>query len=255
MDLKFNVSLSENYKSSSQKARVLTQDWFTREGYCPCCLQQSIVPFENNRAVADFFCSHCKEEYELKSKKRKFTKMVQGSAYSKMMERINADNNPNFLLLSYNRDNCVDDFFVIPKQFITEEKVIKRKPLSSTAQRKGWIGCNIDISNVPEKGKIFIVRNGVVRDSKIVEKEFKDTLFLRENTAYSKGWLLEVLKCIERIPNNDFSLVDIYKFEEHFQKLYPKNRHIKEKIREQLQLLRNKNMIEFIGRGKYKKIV
>lgn len=34
---------------------------------------------------------------------------------------------------------------------------------------------------------------------------------------------------------------------------YPENHHIREKIRQQLQLLRDKGIIEFVGRGRYKK--
>jgi type II restriction enzyme len=50
------------------------------------------------------------------------------------------------------------NFLIIPKQFFTEEIIIKRKPLSTTARRAGWIGCNIDISKVADSGKVFLVK-------------------------------------------------------------------------------------------------
>ena len=37
MDLRFNTSLAEGYKSGSQIARVLTEDWLARNMYCPIC--------------------------------------------------------------------------------------------------------------------------------------------------------------------------------------------------------------------------
>ena len=37
MDLRFNTSLAEGYKSGSQIARVLTEDWLARNMYCPLC--------------------------------------------------------------------------------------------------------------------------------------------------------------------------------------------------------------------------
>ena len=45
-------------------------------------------------------------------------------------------------------------------QYIVE----KRKPLSPTARRAGWVGCNILISKIPKQGIIEIVKNGKVCD-------------------------------------------------------------------------------------------
>jgi len=67
MELQFNLELVENYKSNSQKARILTEDWVYRQSYCPNCGNNPLNHFENNRPVADFFCNHCSEEFELKS--------------------------------------------------------------------------------------------------------------------------------------------------------------------------------------------
>lgn len=47
----------------------------------------------------------------------------------------------------------------------------------------------------------------------------------------------------------------MYEFENKLSIQFPQNNHIKDKIRQQLQILRDQNMIEFIGRGLYKKIV
>jgi len=68
------------------------------------------------------------------------------------------------------------------------------------------------------------------------------------------GWKLEVFNCIHSIPKQEFSLNDINKFENHFKKIYPSNKHIKDKIRQQLQYLRDLGLIEFLGYGKYKKL-
>ena len=46
----------------------------------------------------------------------------------------------------------------------------------------------------------------------------------------------------------------MYEFENRLSIQFPQNNHIKDKIRQQLQILRDQNMIEFIGRGLYKKI-
>ena len=70
MDLKLNASLAARYKSSNQITRVLTEDWLARNMYCPICGAPVLRHFEANRPAADFYCEHCKSEYELKSKER-----------------------------------------------------------------------------------------------------------------------------------------------------------------------------------------
>lgn len=253
MQLQFNLDLAEGYTSNSQKARVLTEDWVNRQCYCPNCGKKPLTHFENNCPVADFFCQNCSEEFELKSKKGNFSSVINDGAYTTMIERVQADNNPNFFFLTYSKNYEVQNFLVLPKQFVTIDAIIKRKPLASTAKRAGWIGCNIDLSQIPSKGRIFLVKNGEIREPELVSKEFCETLFLRKQTLSTRGWLLEILKCLDRIEENEFTLEKMYSFESELKLIFPNNNHIKDKIRQQLQLLRDKGIIEFTGRGRYKK--
>lgn len=63
------------------------------------------------------------------------------------------------------------------------------------------------------------------------------------------------MKCVDSIKNNSFSLDEVYNFENQLKLKYPNNNFIKDKIRQQLQILRDKGIIEFSGRGNYKKII
>lgn len=254
MDLKFDLRLSEGYSSKSQIARMLTENWVLKNSYCPNCGNLYLNEFENNRPVADFFCENCNEEFELKSKKGKLSHTIADGAYSTMIDRINSDNNPNFFFLTYTKDWNVSNFLIIPKHFFTEDIIIKRPPLAETARRAGWVGCNIDISNVSDVGKVFLVKDTVISDKEEVKKSFSKTLFIRDINLNSRGWVLDILKCIESIPKVDFTLNEMYKFEEKLKVKYPNNNFIKDKIRQQLQILRDKGFIEFTGRGKYKKV-
>lgn len=67
MNLSFNTKLVDRYKSQSQRVRVLTEDWVDKNIYCPNCGYLDIDKYKNNKPVADFFCSNCKEDYKLKS--------------------------------------------------------------------------------------------------------------------------------------------------------------------------------------------
>lgn len=63
-----------------------------------------------------------------------------------------------------------------------------------------------------------------------------------------------MLNCINKIEEENFSLGQVYAFENVLAEKHPDNHHIRDKIRQQLQLLRDKGIIEFNGRGKYSKI-
>jgi len=254
MNLEFNTKLADGYSSNSQIARILTEDWVKQNSYCPSCGCLPLNEFANNRPVADFYCSTCSEEFELKSKNGTLTNTITDGAYSTMIERITSNQNPNFFFLTYTKTWSVNNFLIIPKQFFTPEIIIKRKPLSDTARRAGWVGCNIDISNVAEAGKVFLVKDSKLIDRKIVETSFNKTLFLRGKSTDSKGWILDIMKCVDSIHKDSFTLDDVYKYEKKLKLKYQNNNFIKDKIRQQLQQLRDKGILEFVGRGNYKKI-
>jgi type II restriction enzyme len=48
------------------------------------------------------------------------------------------------------------------------------------------------------------------------------------------------MKCIEMLNKKDFTLQEMYNFENILKQKYPNNNFIKDKIRQQLQFLRNK---------------
>ena len=156
-----------------------------------------------------------------KSKSGKFSNTINDGAYSTMIARINSNQNPNFFFLTYSKKMSVENFLIIPKQFFTTEIIIKRKPLSETARRAGWVGCNIDISNIAEAGKVFLIKDTKLIDKSVVENSFKKTLFLRDKNSDSKGWILDLMTCVDLIKKETFTLEDVYKFEDKLKLKYP----------------------------------
>lgn len=241
------------YTSGSQSARAWTERWVKDRIYCPNCGSSTIIAFPNNRPVADFFCDHCKEEYELKSQKSVFGSKVLDGAFRTKCERLAADNNPNLFLLNYSlKELSVLNFFVVPKHFFVRENIEERKPLAPTARRAGWIGSNILLNQIPRAGKIFIVRAGLPAAKEVVLSKWKRTLFLRDEAPAARGWLIEVMKCVESIGKRDFQIDDLYAFENRLNALYPDNRNVRPKIRQQLQYLRDRGYLDFVSRGYYR---
>jgi type II restriction enzyme len=241
------------YESPSQSARAWTERWVRDWVFCPSCGQQNIDQFPSNRPVADFFCGTCKEEYELNSQKNKFGRKVLDGAFRSMCERLSATNNPNLMLMNYDRERLsVTNLFVVPKHFFVREIIEERKPLPPTARRAGWIGCNILLTRVPAAGKIFVVQDGKPLLKEDVLKKWRTTLFLRDESVEARGWLVEVMNCVDAIGRREFELDDVYAFEGVLSQLYPGNRHVKQKIRQQLQVLRDRGYLDFVSRGTYR---
>jgi type II restriction enzyme len=147
---------------------------------------------------------------------------------------------------------AVVNLFIVPKHFFIREIIEERKPLAATARRAGWIGSNILLNRVPESGKIHIVQNGRIREKDLVLAEWQKTLFLRNASLEARGWLIEVMKCVESLGRRDFTLEDVYAFERHLGDLYPGNENVRPKIRQQLQFLRDRGFIDFVSRGNYR---
>jgi type II restriction enzyme len=204
MDLNFDISLSNDYESNSQIARVLTESWVEKNIFCPSC-GNFLSNYENNKPVADFYCSSCTEDYELKSKKNSMGKKIVDGAYLTMIERLESNQNPNFFFLNYDiKKFQVNNFIVIPKHFFTTDIIEKRKPLLPTAKRAGWVGCNILMESIPESGKIFFIKNQQHESKKSIMDNWSKTLFLRDSKIEQKGWLLDTMNCIDRIGKKDF---------------------------------------------------
>lgn len=254
MNLNLPVEVAQNYTNSAQKIRVMSEHWVNRSIFCPNC-GSNLVRFENNQPVADFRCKKCAEEYELKSKIGNLGKKVVDGAYSSMVDRLNANNNPNFFFLTYEKNTfAVRDFLAIPKYFFIAEIIEKRRPLSQNARRAGWVGCNIVMESIPEFGKIFYVKNGSPKNKDEILEKWDKTTFIRTTNQdiETKGWLFDVLVCIEKLKETDFSLDEMYKFEPLLKAKHPQNNNIQAKIRQQLQFLRDKNVIEFVKPGQYR---
>jgi len=249
--LKFQEDIAKDYTNSSQKIRVMSESWVGQNAYCVAC-GAPLIQYENNKPVNDFYCNTCSEDYELKSQKGISNKIMDG-AYKTMIEKIGKNEIPNFFYLNYSSSFEIYNLATIPKHYFTEDIIEKRKPLSQTARRAGWVGCNINLSHVPESGKIYLIKNSIISNKQEVLDKFNKTIFLREyRSSKMKGWTLDIMKCVDLLSKKEFSLDEIYHFEESLKQKHPNNENIRPKIRQQLQILRDNNYIEFVGKGQYK---
>ena len=106
---------------------------------------------------------------------------------------------------------------------------------------------------MPSYGRIAIVRGGLAVDKDEVCRKYRSTSFLVDMNLSSRGWLMDVFRCMEEIGSEEFTLQDMYRFEGRLAILHPDNHNIRAKIRQQLQMLRDRGLIRFVDRGVYRK--
>jgi type II restriction enzyme len=252
LKLELKPEAAASYKSLSQRARVLTETWIQENLYCPACPSDYLSTTPTGERVIDFACPDCEETYQLKSQNHPFGKLVVNSAYEPKIEAIRTGTIPNFLFLQYDIELLkVSNLFVLPKYFMSESIIEKRRPLSERARRHGWVGSNILLGNLPVDARIQIVKDGNEIPKVMVRDSWKKFSFLREKSVYSRGWLADVLAYIRQLDKETFKLAEVYTFERQLAKLHPRNKHIRPKIRQQLQVLRDHGVIEFLGKGIY----
>ena len=129
----------------------------------------------------------------------------------------------------------------------------KRKPLSETAGRAGWIGCYIDLTSIPQYGKIYVVKDSVEIEYDLVIGAYNKVESLRTNSLDNRGWLMDVLQCVDKL-GDEFTLEEVYSFTNLLQLKYSGNNNVQPKIRQQLQILRDRGFLQFTARERYKKV-
>lgn len=253
MDLSFKIDgIFEKYHNWSQRSRVLTEQWFMDNMYCPNCLSESILHHKNNAHVKDFACGGCGRDMELKSQAAKLGRKVADGAHETMISEICGNRSPDFFFMEYSRDAlAVKNLVCVPRFFINESIIFERPITYPKGRKNGWVGCDILISKLPDYGRINIVKDEHEVDRERVKREYARLGFLDEKKASARGWFSDVLYCVQKLKKDQFTLSDIYGFEQELKGLHSGNNNVRPKIRQQLQVLNEKGVVRRDAPGKY----
>ena len=255
MKLDCDIAAAVGYKSPQQISRVLSEMWFRENGYCLACNSNELFPTPANTKASDFSCRACDQIYELKAFRTKPTNRLVDGAYSAMIARIQSGSVPTLLLLERTDGWQIRGLTAIHHLFLTPEVIEKRKPLSTTARRAGWVGCNIRLDVIGPDARISLVRSGTPINRDIVRKTFQEFERLKSIPLQQRGWTTFTLGVIRNLQRAEFSLSDLYTQEQLFATAYPRNHNIRPKIRQQLQVLRDLGYTEFRGHGQYRLLI
>lgn len=245
--------LAAGYRSPAQRARVVTEAWVEENMYCPACECDALDKTRRGRELVDFECGDCDEGFQLKSTKRAFGRRVLDSAWRPMSTAVEVGEAPGFFFLQYAPDAWqVSRFFVVPGHFVTPIVLERRRPLKPSARRAGWVGCNILLERIADAARIPVVDAPTIFPVDDVRERWRRFAFVKDAQPEGRGWIGDVLECVQRLGKETFSLSEVYDFEEELRHRHPRNRNVRPKIRQQLQVLRDHGILEFLGRGRYR---
>ena len=184
------------------------------------------------------------------SMKSKIGKRIPDGAYETMLSAVKSDTSPALLVMRYDMiEWMVRDLIVIPSFALTEHAIIPRKPLSVNARRAGWIGCNIDLSKIAPNARVRLVEQGVAQSRQFVTDSYARLRPLQSIEVKQRNWTLAVLNGIENLPKRQFTTKEAYQMETAISQTFPRNKNIRPKIRQQLQVLRDLGIIKHLERG------
>jgi type II restriction enzyme len=253
VDLHLPTTGLDRYKSASQRARVGTESWGAANFYCPACASPRLNVAPRNTVAVDYFCPTCKSPFQLKSQSKPLGPRIVDAAYSEMKRAILEDRTPNLFVLHYDLDAwTVRTVLLVPHFAFALSAVERRRPLAQTARRAGWVGCNIMLHKIPLHARIAIVSEGSPRTPREVRSSYTRLRPLEKLHVEKRGWTLDVLRVVQSLGRIDFTLTDVYAHADALAKLHPKNTHVRDKIRQQLQILRDLGLLDFLGDGSYR---
>jgi type II restriction enzyme len=253
VDLHLPIDGLDCYKSASQRARVGTEAWGALHFFCPVCKSPRLDVAPRNTVAVDYLCPRCDSPFQLKSPSRPFGTRIVDAAYSEMKRAILSDRTPNLYVLHYDLTQwAVRTVILIPHFAFALSAIECRPPLGPAARRAGWIGCNILLNKIPADARIPIVESGEARPPFEVRQAYGRLRPLESLKVESRGWTLDVLNVVRSLNKKEFTLADVYAHANELAKLHPKNAHIPDKIRQQLQILRDLNLLEFLSPGFYR---
>jgi len=253
VELRLPTTGLDRYKSASQRARVGTEAWGAENFFCPACESPRLEPSPQGTAAIDYFCPTCDSPFQLKSQSKPFGSRIVDAAFSEMKRAILEDRTPNLFVLHYDLEAwAVRTVLLVPHFAFALSALERRRPLASTARRAGWVGCNILLDKIPAQARIPVVQDGKAQAKQSVREAYERLRPLERLHVEKRGWTLDVLQVVQSLKKAEFSLQDVYAHADDLEKLHPANRHVRDKIRQQLQVLRDMGLVEFLGGGEYR---
>ena len=151
------IKENNNWKSESRIVGEACEYYVKNNINCVRCNNKNFGKYKTNEKSKDLICITCNQKFQIKAKsathkqvnnikyKNKFKTI--GGEYSTTLNSI--DEKIDYLIILYEKQSYIIlNVLYISNENINFNCIIPRNPLSSTAKRAGWQGCNIIFDNI-----------------------------------------------------------------------------------------------------------
>jgi type II restriction enzyme len=253
MNLAMPGHLAERFTSEAQRTREISETWGEENLFCAACPSPRLQRLPGSTKGKDFVCPKCEVYYQLKAHRSTLGNRVADGQYDAMMSLLSSNARPHFLLMQYQRaDWSVLNLVLVPSFLLPPSSIHRRKPTWPKGRNKPWVGCDVMLDRVPPQGRISLIANRQIFSPKAVRSDLQQLSVLQKGKFESRGWKLEILRVVTSLGKAEFTNHDVYAHESELAAIFPHNSNIQEKIRQQLQYLRNSGFLEHVSSGHWK---
>jgi type II restriction enzyme len=233
-------------------ARGVVETWGEHNLYCPNCASPKLAQPASDTSDDDLACPDCRLAFQLKGQKTRLGATIADGSYETMLHTVSSDNVPGYYFMHYDVATwTVRDVLLVPGFAI---------PPSAVEKKKGSKSCSLVLNRIPLDARIPIVTT--IKASRVgdtecimisrmeeVRAKFRRVKPLADIPAKQRALALDILSVIRRLKKTDFTSADLQPFERELKKLHPGNRQMRDKIRQQLQVLRDMGFLAQPERG------
>jgi len=233
-------ALNEFFKSGGKATILIGLDFHTTD---PIVLRE-LLSYREAGYYLDFYCMHGKQK-ELLVYHPKLYLFNHGDNVVSIIGSSNLSKGGLLDNVELNVEISMKDTEEIYSDLT--ESYLKMKFMENRFKpTHEYIDCYEDLHKKVRKGK-SIINQPLYQKFKQIEESLEKPKLVELDLS---GWMRLVY---DNIPDEIFTNNDVYKLEEIFRSVYPENKNIKAKIRQQLQFLRNVGLLEHLSRNRWKK--
>ena len=151
------VKENNKWKSESRIVGEACEYYIKNNMKCVRCNENNFEKCKTNEQSKDLICISCNQKFHITGKsatpkhvnniKNKNVFNTIGGEYSTTLK--NVDEQIDYLIILYEKQSYkILNVLYIKNENINSNCIIPRKPLSTTAKRAGWQGCNILFNNI-----------------------------------------------------------------------------------------------------------
>ena len=156
------------------------------------------------------------------------------------------------LLKNYEYGLLIDDESIV-SEIHNDFKKLSNSENTGTIKKSDLEAVRNILSNIPKTESVKLPSYSVKIET---PEQLLDIIELPPEIISKElsGWKSDVFNCLSNLQKQNFTISEAYSFETHLKSKHPLNNNIRDKIRQQLQVLRDLGLVEFLGSGHYRKL-